>query len=190
MPEWVKDMYIHSLAGNFLIASPGLDDPHFSQTVVLMCDHTEAGAFGIVINRVITESFQSLLFRFDLEKGPVDMPVYYGGPVQPEQGYIVYAPFRKKYGLLKIAKNVGVTSSRELLQDILNGKGPESYFFSLGHSGWGANQLEEELMTDGWLVAPMDAGIVFSVKPAERWRTAARLIGVDFNRYSERSGNA
>jgi len=183
-------MKMHSLTGNFLIASPGLDDPHFSQTVVLLCDHTDAGAFGIVVNRVITESFQSFPFRSDLKKGCVDMPVYYGGPVQPEQGYIIYAPFRKKYGSLKIAKNIGVTSSRELLQDILNGKGPQSYLFSLGYAGWVANQLEEELMTDGWLVAPLDADVVFSVKPAERWRYAARLIGVDFHRYSERSGNA
>ncbi|MBI5074711.1 MAG: YqgE/AlgH family protein [Nitrospirae bacterium] len=183
-------MKMHSLAGNFLIASPGLDDPHFSQSVVLMCDHTDNGAFGIVVNRVLTESFQSLAFRFDLKKGPVDMPVYYGGPVQPEQGYIIYAPFRKKYGLLKITKNIGVSSSRELLQDILNGKGPDSYLFSLGHSGWGANQIEEELMTDSWLVVPMAEDIIFSVKPAERWRSAARLIGVDFHRYSKRSGNA
>ena len=183
-------MKMHSLAGNFLIASPGLDDPHFSQTVVLMCDHTETGAFGIVVNRVINQSFQSLLFRFDLERGPVDMPVYDGGPVKPEQGHIIYAPFRKKYGSLKIAQNIGVTSSRELLQDILNGKGPDKYLFSLGYSGWSANQLEEELMTDSWLVVPMDTDIVFSVKPAERWRSAARLIGIDFYRYSRRSGNA
>lgn len=186
----VRDMNMQSLAGNFLIAAPGLDDPHFSQTVVLMCDHNEGGAFGIVVNRVITESFQSLLFNFDLKKGPVDMPVYYGGPVQPEHGYIIYAPFRKKYGSLRIGKHIGVTSSKELLQDILNGKGPESYLFSLGHSGWGASQLEDELMTDSWLVVPMDEDIVFSVRPAERWRSAARLIGVDFYRYSERAGNA
>jgi putative transcriptional regulator len=71
-------MKMQSLSGNFLVAAPGLDDMNFGQTVVLMCDHTEAGAFGIVVNRVITDSFRSLLFRFDLEKGPVDMPVYYG----------------------------------------------------------------------------------------------------------------
>jgi putative transcriptional regulator len=183
-------MKMHSLADNFLIASPGLDDPHFSQAVVLLCDHADNGAFGIMVNRVITESFQSLFFRFDLEKGPVDMPVYYGGPVQPEQGYIIYAPFSKKYGSLKIAKNLGVTSSRELLQDIVLGKGPEHYLFALGYSGWNANQLEGELMTDGWLVTPVDSDILFRVKPAERWRSAARLIGVDFHRYSERSGNA
>lgn len=183
-------MKMHSLSGNFLVASPGLNDPHFSQTVVLMCDHTDAGAFGIVINRVITNSFHSLLSRFDLEKGPVDMPVYYGGPVQPEQGYIIYAPYRRKYGSLRIAKNIGVSSSRELLQDILNGKGPADYLFSLGHSGWSSNQLEEELMTDSWLVVPMAEEIVFSAKPAERWRSAAGLIGIDFHRFFERSGNA
>lgn len=183
-------MKMHSLAGNFLIASPGLDDPHFSQTVVLICSHNEDGAFGFIINRVIAESFQSLLLGFDLQKGHVDLPVYGGGPVKREQGSIIYAPFRKKYGSLKIGNNIGVTSSRDLLQDILNGRGPENYLFLLGHSGWDADQLEGELMTDSWLVVPMDRDIVFSIKPAERWRYAARLIGVDFHCYSERSGNA
>jgi putative transcriptional regulator len=190
MPTWIDTMNMKSLSGNFLVASPGLDDMNFGQTVVLLCDHTEEGAFGLVVNKVIMESFQSLLFNFDIAPGIVDLPVYYGGPVRPEQGYIVYSPFSKKYGNLKIGRTIGVTSSRELLQDIVLGKGPEHYLFALGSSGWNANQLEGELMTDGWLVAPVESDILFRVKPAERWRAAARLIGVDFHRYSERSGNA
>ncbi|MDP2158328.1 MAG: YqgE/AlgH family protein [Nitrospirota bacterium] len=183
-------MKMESLSGNFLVASPGLDDMNFGQTVVLVCDHTEDGAFGLVVNKVIMESFQALLLNFNIEAGLVDLPVYYGGPVRPEQGYIVYSPFRKKYGNLKIRRTIGVSSSRELLQDIVLGKGPEHYLFALGYSGWNANQLEGELMTDGWLVTPVDSDILFNVKPAERWRSAARLIGVDFHRYTERAGNA
>lgn len=183
-------MKMKSLSGNFLVASPGLDDMNFGQTVVLVCDHTEEGAFGLVVNKVIMDSFQSLLFNFSIARGLVDLPVYFGGPVSPEQGYIIYSPFKKKYGNLKIGRNIGVTSSRELLQDIVLGKGPEQYLFALGYSGWNANQLEGELMSDGWLVTPADSDILFRTSPAERWRSAARLIGVDFHRYSERSGNA
>jgi putative transcriptional regulator len=183
-------MKMKSLAGNFLVASPGLDDMNFGRTVVLVCDHTEEGAFGLVVNKVIMDSFQSLLFNFSITHGVIDLPVYFGGPVRPEQGYIVYSPFRKKYGDLKIGRNIGVTSSKGLLQDIVLGKGPEQYLFALGYSGWDANQLEAELMSDGWLVAPVNPDILFRTRPAERWRSAAKLIGVDFHRYSDRSGNA
>lgn len=183
-------MRMRSLAGNFLIASPGLDDPNFSQSVVLLCDHNEDGAFGLVVNRVLMGSYLPLLENFRIEESAVDMPVYFGGPVRPEQGYIIYSPFSRKYGSMKVTKDVGVTASRAMLYDIAKGRGPSQYLFALGFSGWSSYQLETELMTDSWLVAPMDTGVIFSVKPVERWRRAAQLIDVDFHRYSDRSGNA
>jgi len=183
-------MKMKSLAGNFLIASPILDDPNFSHTVVLMCDHTDDGAFGLVVNRLLMESFQPLLNNFDISGSSIDMPVYFGGPVKPEQGYIIYTPFNKKYGSLKVAANIGVTASQEMLFDILGGKGPERYLFALGFSGWSAQQLEEELLTDSWLVAPCSQEIIFSLQVRDRWRAAARQIGIDFYRYSDRSGTA
>jgi len=183
-------MKMKSLAGNFLIASPIMDDPNFSHTVVLMCDHTDDGAFGLVVNRVLMESFQPLLNNFDIAGSSVDMPVFFGGPVKPEQGYIIYTPFNKIYGSLKVAANIGVTASREMLMDILSGKGPERYLFALGFSGWNSHQLEDELLTDSWLVAPCNKDIIFSMQVRDRWRAAAKQIGVDFYRYSERSGTA
>lgn len=183
-------MKMQSLSGNFLVASPGLDDRNFGQTVVLVCDHTEEGAFGLVVNKVIVESLQSLLLNLNITPGTVDLPVYYGGPVRTEQGYTIYSPFRKKYGDLKIGRNIGISSSREILQDIVLGKGPEHYLFALGYSGWSADQLEGELLANSWLVAPVDSDVLFTMRPAERWRSAARLVGIDFNRYSGRSGNA
>jgi putative transcriptional regulator len=167
-----------------------MDDPNFSHTVVLMCDHTDEGAFGLVVNRVLMESFQPLLNNFDIAGSSVDMPVFFGGPVKPEQGYIIYTPFNKIYGSLKVTANIGVTASREMLVDILTGKGPERYLFALGFSGWNSYQLEDELLTDSWLVAPCDEDIIFSMQVRDRWRAAAKQIGVDFHRYSERSGTA
>lgn len=178
------------LAGNFLIASPGMDDPNFGHSVVLICDHTEQGAFGLVVNRVLMHSLRSILFSFDIEKSAVDMPVYFGGPVKPEQGYIIYSPFSRRYGSIRLPENIGVTASKVLLDDIISGRGPEKYMFALGFSGWSSNQLEEELMTDSWLVAPMNRDLIFSVNSADRWRSAARLIGVDFGHYCGRHGNA
>ncbi len=189
-PEKGMRMKMKSLAGNFLIASPTLDDPNFSQTVVLICDHTDEGAFGLVVNRVLMESFQPLLNNFEISGSSVDMPVYFGGPVKPEQGYIIYEPFEKKYSSLKISGNIGVTASQEMLYDILNGRGPAHYLFALGFSGWSAQQLEAELLTDSWLIAPCSRDVIFSREVRERWRAAARNIGVDFYRYSDRSGTA
>lgn len=183
-------MKMKSLAGNFLIASPVMDDPNFSQTVVLMCDHTDEGAFGLVVNRVLLNSFRPLLGNFDIPDSPVDMPVFFGGPVKPEQGYIIYSPFNRKYGSLKVNANIGVTASREMLFDILSGKGPEKYLFALGFAGWNSHQLEDELLTESWLIAPCNREVIFSLQVSERWRAAARLIGVDFYRYSDRPGNA
>jgi len=183
-------MKMKSLTGNFLIASPVLDDPNFDHTVVLMCDHNDEGAFGLVVNRVLMGSLQPLLHNFDVTHSAVDMPVYFGGPVKPEQGYIIYTPFNKKYGSLKVGSDIGVTASREMLMEILSGKGPERYLFALGFAGWNSQQLEDELLTDSWLIAPCDRDIIFSLQVSERWRAAARQIGVDFHRYSERSGTA
>jgi putative transcriptional regulator len=181
---------MENISGKFLIAVPGLEDPNFKHAVVLICEHSKEGAFGIVVNRILMNSFKPLLKAFEIEQSVVDMPIFYGGPVKPEQGYVLYSPYREKYGAMKISKNLAVTASKEILFDIARGKGPERFLFTLGFSGWGANQLEEELMMDSWLVAPLDDTILFKVPVGERWKVAATSIGVDMERYSNRSGFA
>jgi putative transcriptional regulator len=91
---------------------------------------------------------------------------------------------------MKVGANIGVTASREMLFSILSGKGPEQYLFALGFAGWNSHQLEDELLTDSWIVAPCNTDIIFSMQVRDRWRAAAKQIGVDFHRYSERSGTA
>ena len=83
---------IEKISGKFLIAVPGLEDPNFKHTVILVCEHSREGAFGIVVNRVLMNSFRPLLKAFEIERSVIDMPVYYGGPVKPEQGYVLYSP--------------------------------------------------------------------------------------------------
>ncbi len=181
---------MESLSGKFLVAVPGLEDPNFKHTVVLICEHSQEGAFGVVINRILMNSFKPLLKAFDIERSVIDIPIYYGGPVKPEQGYVLYSPYDSKYGAMKISPTLAVTASKEILFDIAGGKGPERFLFTLGFSGWSANQLEEELMMDSWLVAPMDHDILFKAPVGERWRMAATSIGIDLERYSYRSGFA
>ena len=183
-------MHITNLAGNFLIAVPQLDDPNFKRAVVLLCEHTKDGAFGLIINKILMNSFKPLLSAFDIEKSRVDLPIYYGGPVKPEQGYVIYSPYNRKYGTIKITETLGVTASKDILQDISAGKGPKKYMLALGFAGWAPEQLEEEMMSDSWLVAPINHDIVFGMPPADRWKEAAALIGVDFERFFFSSGSA
>ena len=181
---------IRDMSGKFLIASPDLEDPNFKQSVVLVCEHSKEGAFGLIINRILMNSFAPLLKVFDIKKSLVDLPVYFGGPVKPEQGYVIYSPFQKRYGAIRISKDLAVTASKEILSDIAGGKGPESCIFALGFAGWSSSQLEEELMMDSWIISPADLNVIYTVPVSERWRQAALNIGIDFERFISRSCSA
>jgi putative transcriptional regulator len=183
-------MNINNVSGNFLIAVPGLDDPNFAHTVVLVCEHTKEGAFGLVVNKILMNSITPLLQSIGIEKKRLDLPVHYGGPVNPEQGYVIYSPCDNKYNSISITENLAMTASKDILYDIASGSAPERFIFTLGFAGWGANQLEEELMMGSWLVAPADFRIVFGMPVSERWRAAAGLIGIDFDRYCDLNGTA
>lgn len=179
---------VENVSGRLLIASPGLDDPNFKGSIVVVCDHSKDGAFGLVVNRILMDSFRPLLKTFGIERSAVDMPIFYGGPVRPEQGYVIYSPYDEKYGAIRVTDRLAVTSSKEILRDIAEDRGPDAYIFALGFAGWAPNQLEEELMTDSWLVAPVENDLIFSVPIEERWHAAALSIGVDLNRYINKSG--
>ncbi|MEJ2685342.1 MAG: YqgE/AlgH family protein [Candidatus Sulfobium sp.] len=183
-------MDISNMSGKFLIASPGMDDPNFRHSVVLMCEHSREGAFGLVINKMLMTSFVPLLSAFDIRESMVDMPVYYGGPVRPEQGYVIYSSYDARYGAMRITEDLAVTASQEILRDLAGGRGPEKFMFALGFAGWAANQLEEELVMDFWLVAPPDDDIIFDVPVVERWQRAVGSIGVDPQRFFFRGGNS
>jgi putative transcriptional regulator len=184
----MKNIDISNLTGTFLIAVPSLKDPNFERTVVLICDHSKDGAFGLVINRILLNSFIPLSGGLDIKECVVDLPVYYGGPVKPEQGYILYASMDSYYPSIKINDSLILTTAKEILIDIAAGKGPEQFLFALGFAGWSPGQLEQELMTDGWLVAPAVDKIIFDTPVNERLKAAADLIGVDLMRVVCRQG--
>lgn len=183
-------VYIENVAGNFLIAAPGLNDPNFDHTVILVCEHTREGAFGLVINKMLMNTITPLLQSFGIEKKGVDFPVHYGGPVNPEQGYVIYSPCDQKYDSIIIAENLAITASKDILYDIAAGTAPKHFIFALGFAGWAAQQLEEELMMGSWLVSPADFQIIFSVPVSSRWKAAAGLLGIDLERYCDLSGSA
>ena len=180
---------IRNLTNMFLIAVPGLKDPSFARSVVLICDHSKDGAFGLVVNRLLLSSFIPLSSSFDIKECSIDMPVYYGGPVKPEQGYVLYASRHDYYPSIKIHDNLILTTAKEILADIAHGKGPEKFLFILGFAGWAPGQLESELMEDSWLIAPSDNRVIFDTPVNERWMAAADLIGVDLKRVICRQGS-
>ena len=178
----MKSIDIGNLTGMFLIAVPSLKDPNFERTVVLICDHSKDGAFGLVINRILLNSFLPLSGGLNIKECNLDLPVYYGGPVKPEQGYILYSSSDNYYPSIKIGKDLVLTTAKEILIDIAAGKGPGQFLFTLGFSGWSPGQLEYELMEDGRLVAPFEKRVIFETPVNERWKAAADLIGVDLRR--------
>jgi len=178
-----------NLTNSFLIAVPGLKDPSFARAVVLICDHSKEGAFGLVVNRLLLSSFIPLSSSFDIKECHVDMPVYYGGPVRPDQGYVLYASRHDYYPSIRIHENLILTTSKDILLDVTRGGGPEKFLFILGFAGWAPGQLERELMEDSWLIAPSDNRIIFDVPVNERWTAAAALIGVDLKRVICRQGS-
>ncbi|MEW6569628.1 MAG: YqgE/AlgH family protein [Nitrospirota bacterium] len=184
----MKKIDIRNLTGMFLIAVPSLKDPNFERTVVLICDHTKDGAFGLVVNRMLLNSFVPFHGGLDLKDSLVDLPVYYGGPVKPEQGYVLYAPASSNYPSVEINKRLALTTAKEILSDIATGKGPPRFLFTLGFSGWSPGQLEYELIIDSWLIAPVDNRIIFDTPVNDRWRAAAESIGVDMDRFFFKQG--
>jgi len=191
----MKNVDIRNLTCMFLIAIPSLKDPNFERTVILICDHTKDGAFGLVVNRILLNSFVPLLGGLDIKECAIDLPVFYGGPVKPEQGYILYSPSRwapyhkkKKYPSIKINDNLALTTAKEILIDIAAGKGPKQFLFTLGFAGWAPGQLEYELMTDSWLIAPVNNKIIFDMPVNKRWKAAADSIGVDLTRLVYKQG--
>ena len=182
------------LNNHFLIAMPQLLDPNFQQTVTYICEHDENGALGIVVNRPLNLSFAELLEHLDV--APAKQPeiattqVFAGGPVQPQQGFIIHTPLGQWDATLKITDRVGLTTSADIVQALARGEGPEQSLMALGYAGWGAGQLEREIADNAWLCGPADTDILFSLPAPERWAAAAAALGVDLRLLSTESGHA
>ncbi len=182
-----------SLTNHFLIAMPGLKDPNFSRTVTYVCEHTEHGAMGIVINRPMDIRLGEVLDQLEIEPtvaGVADTRVYLGGPVQTDRGFVIHSGPAEYDSTLAVTPDIRVTTSRDVLEAIALGDGPARTLIALGYAGWGGGQLEEELSANAWLSGPADADIIFSRSPGERWLAAAQLLGIDLNLLSGEAGHA
>jgi putative transcriptional regulator len=182
-----------SLTNNLLIAMPTLADPNFSRTVTLLCEHSDEGAMGIMINRPTNLVLRDILVQLDIDAGAsphADAPVYFGGPVQNSRGFVLHEPIGSWEATLAVTDTLGVSTSRDILEAIARNEGPDRYLVALGYAGWGAGQLERELSENSWLNVPAEREILFSMPVDQRWRAAAQLTGVDLANLSSEAGHA
>lgn len=175
-----------NLTNQFLIAMPSMADGNFAGAVVYMCEHTENGALGLVINRPIDIKLKNLFDKVDLHLDRADLsdqPVYFGGPVQTERGFVLHESLGEEGGhyssTLKIPGGLEMTTSRDVLEALSHGAGPKKVFVTLGYAGWSAGQLEEEISRNGWLTVDAQSDIIFDTPVEQRYDKALSLLGVD-----------
>lgn len=180
-----------SLANHFLIAMPALDDPNFSRSVTWLCEHNENGAMGIVINRPSDVSIGELYAHLALTISTEDIkaPVLIGGPVQTDRGFVIHRPGSTWLSTWSVSQAASLTTSKDVLQAMAQGNGPADAYIALGYAGWGAGQLEQELLANAWLTVEADARILFEVPIEQRWNEAAKLIGIDIALLSGAAGH-
>ena len=181
------------LTNQFLIAMPSLADPNFFQTVTYVFSHNENGAMGIVINRPLNIDLGEIFSQMDLATNDADInntPVYDGGPVKTDRGFIIHKPDARWQSSIRVSDKIEVTTSRDILEAISAGNGPKKSLIALGYAGWGAGQLEQEIMENCWLNTPSDTDIIFNAPAERRWEFAASLLGVDLQNLSAQIGHA
>jgi putative transcriptional regulator len=181
------------LTHHFLIAMPSMADPHFSRTLTFICEHNDQGALGLVVNRPIDMTLAALFERLNLElksRQMRDVPVYFGGPVQTDRGFVLHVPRGEWSSTLPVREHLGLTTSRDILEAVGSGSGPDKIIVTLGYSGWAAGQLEHEILQNAWLTVEASEQIIFDLPPEERLPAAMELLGVSYATLADEAGHA
>jgi putative transcriptional regulator len=182
-----------SLTNHLLVAMPSLIDPNFAQTVALICEHTDRGALGIVLNKPLPMRLSDVLTQMKLEPSTeiiAAQPVLRGGPVHTDRGFVLHRPGGNWDHTHKVSETIQVTTSRDVLAAMARGEGPSDAFIALGYAGWESGQLEREIRENAWTSMPVDARVIFELPYEERWIGAWRLLGIDVDRVSLVAGHA
>ena len=181
------------LTNQLLIALPALSGTNFSRSVALICQHDDDGAMGIVVNRRSEYTLGEVFGQMGVEGGSEVLraqPVLAGGPVHPERGFVLHDGGPRWDSTLAITESLFLTTSRDILEAMARGDGPDHAIVALGCAGWGTGQLEHELTENDWLTAPADAELLFELPLESRWQAAAGRIGVDFAHLADYAGHA
>lgn len=187
------------LANQFLIAMPGMVDPNFAGSVIYLFEHTERGAMGLVVNRPTEVDLATLFDKIELklEIAPLlNQPVYFGGPVQIERGFVLHEPTKDIVysSSLAVPGGLTMTTSKDVLEAVATGGGPEKFLMTLGYAGWSAGQLEEEITLNGWMNVPLSQqqmmDIIFDTPSSQRYERTMSHLGFDPSRLSGEAGHA
>ena len=176
-----------------LIAMPGMVDSNFVGSVTLLCQHNEAGAIGITINRLssftLGEIFSQL--HIDCSNDSIrKLQVLEGGPVAPDRGFVLHSPLEGYESSMEVGQEIMVTTSRDVLADIAAGSGPDKYIVALGYAGWGGGQLEDEMLANAWLSVSATTDIVFDMPLPNRFDEALGRLGIKIDRLHSEAGHA
>jgi putative transcriptional regulator len=193
----------NSLTGKLLIAMPGMPDPRFAHSVVFLCAHSDEGAMGLIVNKPLPDlNFGTLLQTLDvplqgahsgLGDAPVqaDDPVFFGGPVETSRGFVLHTPdVFVTDASLSVTEFASLSTSMDILAQIARGQGPAEVRLALGYSGWGPDQLDDELRAGGWLTCPAESSLLYQTPPDRIWGAALDSIGVDPRLLSSTPGRA
>ncbi len=181
------------LDGHLLVAMPSMGDERFARSVIYLCAHTEDGAMGLVINKLLDSlTFPDLLEQLGLESPhPSDqIRVHFGGPVEAARGFVLHSTDYVHDATMVVDDNIALTATVDVLKAMASGEGPERSLLALGYAGWAPGQLDAEIQANGWLMVPSDEELVFGMDVASKWHQAMYKIGVDLSKLSSESGTA
>ncbi|MEL7091717.1 MAG: YqgE/AlgH family protein [Pseudomonadota bacterium] len=185
---------ILDLTGNLLVAMPGMGDPRFERSVILLCKHSSDGAMGLIVNKPAPEiALGDLLDQLEIDaKGPCrSMSVHFGGPVETSRGFVLHGPgYQSRLQSMKVTPDVAMTATMDVLEDLAEGEGPDPALALLGYAGWGPGQLESEIARNDWLTAQSTAALVFGTEDDGKWSAAIKSLGIDPLGLSSAAGRA
>ncbi|MFA5959497.1 MAG: YqgE/AlgH family protein [Tatlockia sp.] len=182
-----------SLANHLLIAMPAMGDPNFAHSVIYVCEHHVQGTVGLMINRPMQFPLGLVFEQMQIEPAASkqkQLPLLFGGPIQPERGFVIHRPFGGWRSSLALRDDVTVTTSNDIIRAIAIDQGPKDALVTLGYTGWNENQLEQEVLDNVWLVCPYSPEVLYEVPFPERWEYAGLTIGVKMNQLSTNAGHA
>ncbi len=182
-----------NLTNHFLIAMPAMTDPFFAKSLTYVCEHNAQGAMGIVVNRPISLTLSELFAQINMPLNAAeleDVLVHFGGPVQTDRGFVLHDEGGPWQSTLHVNDKIGLTTSKDILQAVGEGHGPQHMLVTLGYAGWSEGQLEQELADNAWLSVPASEHILFDLPAEERLPAAMALLGIDYATLSDEAGHA
>jgi putative transcriptional regulator len=181
------------LEGYLLVAMPTMPDPRFARSVIYICAHSEDGAMGLVVNKLLDSlSFPDLLKQLELETESVDdrIQVHFGGPVEAARGFVLHSTDYDHEATMRVDDDFALTATVDVLKAMAEGQGPRQSLLALGYAGWAPGQLDSEIQNNGWLTVPADEELVFGLAHGGKWEQAAARLGIDLGKLSGTAGHA